>query len=231
LELLDVFSKYLKSRYTTLVAVLSLAPALASATPVSYFGAQFDLSIADIGVPGFVYRVTYTADFTHFTNGAAQPFIDAVAWKHAGADVVTATLVSDPGFGWITSADSTVNSSGCSSNGGNTWACAQDFLPPFVPTSGILTWEFDVTFSSIFLSNLNTTGDSIKARFVDAYGNKQGALLSCTLNGNTDDNCDTVTRQVPEPATIGLMGLGLLGIALVGVGVGARNRRLRVRRK
>jgi hypothetical protein len=199
-------------------AVALLAGAqIAQATPVNYFGATFNLSINDIGMPGGIYEVKYTADFSAFTNSLAQPFIDSIAWKHAGADVSWVTLTSDPGTGWISFEDSTVNAGGCSTSGGMTWACAQDFSTPFVPTSGLLTWVFQATFSGGSLASTDTTGDSIKARFVNASGAKQGALLSCTLNDSTDDNC-TVDRevppppvQVPEPATLAMFGLGLLG--------------------
>jgi hypothetical protein len=202
-------------RNVVAATVLSgLAASAAMATPVSYFGAIFDLSITDVGTPGGTYQVTYTADFTNFTNSAAQPFLDSLAWKHAGADVSTVSLVSYPGGGWVTSADKTVNASGCSTSGGNTWACTKDHSSPYVATSGLLSWVFNATFSSSSLSTLNTAGDSVKMRFVDSSGNKVGALLSCQLSSNySEDNCDHVTK-VAEPGSLALFGLGLLGLGL-----------------
>lgn len=195
-------------------ALLSI-PSIVSATPVSYYGAVFDLSIADVGAPGGLYQVIYSADFTNYTNSAAQGYIDAISWKHAGANVSSASLISSPGFGWFADADSTVNAGGCSGSGGNTWACAQDLIPFYAPTSGILTWVFEATFSGGALATLNTTGDSIKARFVDFWGSKQGALLSCTLDSSTQDNCSGTTTRVPEPASAALLGLGILSLGFV----------------
>jgi hypothetical protein len=209
-----MFSK--KTLLAAAASVLFSVPTLVSATPISYYGAILDLSIVDIGAAGGTYRVTYTADFTGYTNSAAQPYIDSISWKHAGANVSTVSLVSDPGLGWMAYADSAVNANGCSGTGGNTWACAEDLIPFYASTSGILTWVFDATFSGGALATLNTTGDSIKARFVDFWGSKEGALLSCTLDANTQDNCSGgTTTRIPEPSTTALLGLGILSIGVV----------------
>jgi hypothetical protein len=155
------------------------------------------------------YRIMLTIDTTGYTGTGVR--IDEVAVKiSSGLD--GATLVSAPGgtsnWNLVTGG---VNANGCSGSGSG-FDCAM-----FTGSTGgavvpgtLLTWVFDLDINGALLTG--PLAASIKARYVDAFGNKVGALMSENI---------TLT-QVPEPSA-----LLLLSSAVPAIGFAVRRRRSR----
>ncbi len=72
-----------------------------------------------------------------------------------------------------------------------------------VVPGGTYSWIFDVKVDNGDLF-ADLDGSKVKARYVDANGDKVGALVS-----------ETLTRRVSEPPSLLLLGSGLLALGLV----------------
>lgn len=165
---------------------------------------------------GSVYTLTVTCNATNTlcdvtlridTTGTSAPGatnISAVDFK------ISSTVNSVGGFTppsgtWTDFVNVGINNAGCAS-GGNGFVCAQaSTIGSAVALGGIFTW----TWTGVSIPSLSLNDVHIGAK----YNNSTG-----TLNGVITSN--TVTLSAPEPTTLGLLFLSLLGVG----GVALRRR-------
>ncbi len=159
------------------------------------------------------WQIALTIDTSGYTGTGIQ--IDEVAIKIASS-TNDAVLVSAPGgtADW-TLVTGGLNANGCSGKGSG-FDCADvvgNNLGAPVKTGTLLTWVFDIDISSALLTGLDAA--SIKVRYVDASGNKVGALVSedITLSKPSPVGPLSPPSPVPEPGTLGLLALAGLAVA------------------
>jgi len=150
------------------------------------------------------FEITFNVNDSSYNGGGS--FLNAVAIKvDSSAHLVSSSLVSAPS-GFSLASTGGLDANGCSgSNAG--FLCAQSSGNGVSVLGGPYNFVYDVTVDSgTLFTGLNAA--SVKALYVDSNGNKVGALMS------EDITLQTVTAT-PEPASLGMAGLALVGFALI----------------
>ena len=166
-------------------------------------GSIYEISSTGVPLPDAdplheTWRITYTIDTAAYSGGGTH--LDSVALK-VSSGLFAASLFSAPGgTGVWTQTLGGINASGCSGSGSG-FDCVEATsvgASPAVP-GGTYTWVFDLTMDNGTLFTPPNPGvSSVKARYVDDYGVKVGALVSE----------DITLTTVPEPSTALLLALG-----------------------
>ena len=214
---------------TVFAFALMLFAAGASADPIgpncgTCQGSIYTLSYSGSALPDAdplhqTFRIFLTIDTSGYNGGGS--FLDDVSVKVVDTShFVSSSLFDAPGGTALwTLHNGGINAGGCQDNGAG-FVCTDFTGPPAGLAIGpTYNWAFDITVDngSLFTGLLES---SIKARYVNADDVKVGDLVSENISLQSCATPPCTHQETPEPAT-----LGLLAIALLGMGVALRRRR------
>lgn len=181
-------------------------------------GAIFELRYqpTPVGTTGdsTIYEITLRIEPAGYTGTGTR--IDDVGFK-VSANLNGQTLLDAPGgIAHWTALAGGINAAGCQGNSASGFGCATSDSNSVatLPFAGVYEWIFHAFVPLGASLKTDPFDASIKARFVDASGNKVGDLVS-----------EGITLQVvPEPTTALMLLGGLAGLAgLAGFGTTRRS--------
>ena len=163
------------------------------------------------GASTFTLRIEGAPDATG--DWATATHINALGFKDLGIDFqapgVTATMTSPSDWNYV---QGELDANACKDPSGQKAVICFEEASPLALANDML---FSFTINGGAVLDLDDAGPHLKLNFSDASGNKIGDILSLNMPLSTSSSTGSTGgsgNRVPEPGTLGLLGLGLLGI-------------------